>query len=96
MTGIGGTITRRCRSSSSATAASAALLGGERRGQEPSGHLAVNRTIEDPVSHEGLDFREMLAAGLVTFGIVAEVCRLKRELLGDEGEHGRRRLLVLA
>jgi hypothetical protein len=38
----------------------------------------------------------MPAASLVPLGIVAEVCRLKRELLGDEGEHGRRRLLVLA
>jgi len=38
----------------------------------------------------------MLAAGLVTLGIVAEVCRFERQLLGDEGEHGRRLLLVLA
>jgi hypothetical protein len=74
----------------------AALLGGERRGQEPSGHLAVNRTIEDPVSHEGLDFREMLAAGLVTFGIVAEVRWFERQLVSDEGEHGYRWLFVLA
>ena len=74
----------------------AALLGGERRGQEPSGHLAVNRPIENAVAHEGLDFREMLATSLVTLGVVAEVCRLEAQLLGDEGQHGRRRLLVLA
>ena len=74
----------------------ASLLGGQRRGQEPRGQVAVNRPIENAVAHEGLDFSKMLATSLVTLGVVAEVCRLEAQLLGDEGEHGRRRLLVLA
>jgi hypothetical protein len=78
MTAIGGTMTFRCRSSSSATASSAlSLLGGQRRGQEPSGHVAVNRPVEDAVADQGLDFRKMLATSLVTLGIVAEVCRFR-------------------
>lgn len=38
----------------------------------------------------------MLATSLVTFGIVAEARRLERQLLGDEGARGCRRLPVLA
>src|SRR5277367_1672495 len=68
----------------------AALLGGQRRRQEPGGHVAVNRPIEDAVAHQSLDFSEMLATSLVTLGIVAEIRRFERQLLGDEGEHGRR------
>ena len=44
----------------------------------------------EPVTEE----REMVRH--YTLSVVAEVCRFERQLLGDEGEHGCRRLLVLA
>ena len=52
--------------------------------------------VKDAVAHQGLDLTEMLAASLVALGIVADVRRFERQLSGDEGEHRRRRLLVLA
>jgi hypothetical protein len=71
------------------------MIGRECRRQQPCRNFSIHRAGHGAKPKGGLDLKDVLPAGLIPLGVVAELGRINTQLLRDEGAQRSRRLLSL-
>ena len=61
------------------------MIGGERRRQQPRREFPIQRAGQWAKPQGIFNFKDVLAASLISFGVIAELRRSEAQLLSDEG-----------
>jgi hypothetical protein len=62
-----------------------AVIGDERRRQQPGRQLSIQGAGKGAKPKSSLNLKHVLPASLIAFGVIAELRRIKAQLLSDEG-----------
>jgi hypothetical protein len=71
------------------------MIGGQRRRQQPRRKLPIKSSGQWAQPQCGFNLKDVLPAGLITFGVVAETRCIDAQLLSDEGAQRSGWLLTL-
>jgi len=61
------------------------MIGGERRRQQPRREFAIQDAGQWAKPQGSFNLKDVLPASLISFGVIAEVCRIEAQLLGNKG-----------
>ena len=61
------------------------MIGGERRRQQPRREFPIQGAGQWPKPQGSFNLKDVLAASLISFGVIAEERRIEAQLLGNEG-----------
>ena len=61
------------------------MIGGERRRQQPRREFPIQRAGQWAKPQGRFNLKDVLAASLISFGLIAEERRIEAQLLGNEG-----------
>jgi hypothetical protein len=61
------------------------MIGDERRRQQPRREFPVQDTSQWAKPKGSFNLKDVLPASLISLGVIAEVCRIEAQLLGNKG-----------
>jgi hypothetical protein len=61
------------------------MIGGERRRQQPRREIPTQDAGQWAKPQGSFNLKDVLPASLISFGVIAEVCRIEAQLLGNKG-----------
>lgn len=61
------------------------MIGGERRRQQPRREFPIQDAGQWAKPQGSFNLKDVLPASLIAFGVIAELCRIEAQLLGNKG-----------